>query len=226
MKKKLILCLFLLVVLLAISCEKKVYFNEYISECKYNVLTGQEGDFSINVNLTKKENPYTVNGICGEVRNIIEIFLYTPDNTLVYNIFFEESGKTLGGEMNYNSAKSRQELSFEYYNNEVQSIEFALQYNDTSLIITALSVIETTILTPENALNSLYLSNKEVFTNMTATGTFVGEIHIRLVFESDKCYYYIGVVNKTGKIFAYLLNAEDGTIIAQKEINYRTQLSN
>lgn len=225
MRKKLFLCLFLLVILFAVSCEKKVYFDGYISECKYNVLTGQEGDFSIKVNLTKKENPYTVDGVCGEVRNLIEIFLYTPDNTVVYDIFFEENGKTLGGEMNYNSSKSRQELCFEYYNNEVQSIEFALQYNDTSLIITALSVIETTLLTPENALNSLYLSNKEIFTNMSATGTFNGEIHIRLVFESGKCYYYIGVINPTGKIFAYLLNAQDGSIIAQKEINYRTQLT-
>ena len=225
MKKKLVLCLLLVVVIMLCACGKKVYFSNYISDCKYNVLAGTEGDFSIKVNLSKKENPYFVDGVCGSVRSLIEIFLYTPDNTLNYSVFFEENSIKLGGEMNFCSSKSRHELSFEYCNENLSSIDFVVQYDDSSLIIKATSLIENEIMTPDTALNTLFLKNKELFTNMTLNNEFAGEIHIRLLAEGGKCYYYIGIINTTGKIFAYLMNAQSGDIIAQKEINYRTQLS-
>jgi hypothetical protein len=104
-------------------------------------------------------------------------------------------------------------------------MDFVISYGENSFMITASSIIETKIISPDSALNCLYLANKDLFSNLSLSGNFDAEIHIRLLSESEKCYYYIGVVNKTGKIFAYLLNAENGEIIASKEINYKTHLA-
>ena len=54
------------------------------------------------------------------------------------------------------------------------------------------------------------------FDTLTDKNGFVGEIYLRLICE-DSPYYYIGLIEKNGKIRAYLLDAESGKVLAKRE---------
>lgn len=50
---------------------------------------------------------------------------------------------------------------------------------------------------------------------MTDANGFAGEIYLRLIYE-DVPYYYVGIIDREGRIFALLVDSEDGKILAKR----------
>ena len=71
-------------------------------------------------------------------------------------------------------------------------------------------------LSPKGCLQKLQESEGELFSSLTDKYGFTGEIYLRLLYE-DAPYYYVGVIERTGKIHAFLLNAKTGKILAKRE---------
>ena len=64
--------------------------------------------------------------------------------------------------------------------------------------------------------NKLKEKDPSAFEGLTKDNAFVGEIYLRLICENAP-YYYIGLIEKNGNIQAYLLNSENGKILAKRE---------
>ena len=65
-------------------------------------------------------------------------------------------------------------------------------------------------------LQNLQKTESELFSSLTDEYGFAGEIYIRLIFE-ERPYYYLGVIDRNGKITAFLLSAETGKILAKRQ---------
>ena len=224
MKKIVISVLILTLSVIFCACSNKNGLESNISENRYNILKGEKDGISVRAHFVCRESPYSLDGIRGEMVELLEIFLTAPDNTCEYTVSFDDGGKTYGGQLNYSSVKRQHDLTVPFKKKQLSFIDLAVTFDGSTSLIRLDSVIIEPILTPAAALESLNEGKKEFFDNMTVDSRFDGEIHIRLLEEGEKCYYFIGLVNKTGKIFAFLMNAKSGVVIAQKEINYRTKL--
>ena len=58
-------------------------------------------------------------------------------------------------------------------------------------------------------------AEKETIANMTQNGAFGGEFYVRLL-RRDKNYYYVGIIDTSGKTVSLLLDGESGEVLARR----------
>ena len=91
-----------------------------------------------------------------------------------------------------------------------------IKYAESQTELTAVSILTPSTLSPQAALNKIQVEKGEVFSSLTDKYGFAGEIYLRLLFE-DAPYYYIGIIDRQGNCTAFLMNAETGKILAERQ---------
>ncbi len=211
----LFLLLFCLPFLLS-ACKQKLNYFDYVSELRSNVFIAQTEEFSLRIYAVNKEAPYVPDGIPQAVSPRVEVYLVAPEGNKTTNITFQIDEKSYGGEMSYDNVKC------EYYYSQTldvsarNAIDCLVKYGDKEVQLRAASVVTKNTLPPETVLDQLLQARPEPFTALTDEYGFAGEIYLRLIYE-DAAYYYVGVIDRTGKINAFLINAETGKILAHRE---------
>lgn len=191
------------------------YFD-YVSELRSNILVAESNEYLLKVYAIEKEYPYSADGIKRETSTRAEIFFSAPTGDKSCRISFSLDGKTYDSEASYDNVKAEYFLSEPADFSSVKSLEFTIRYGDENLLLTAKSVKTDKTLSPRQVLTKLKENAPSVFENLTYDKKFVGEIYLRLICE-DAPYYYIGLIEKSGKVQAYLLHSESGKILAKRE---------
>ena len=195
------------------GCSRQVNYGGYVSEKRSDTFVYQDDDVTIKLHCTAKEQPYNTDGICGDVTDLIEIFVTLPKNPQELTV----NCGGLGGEMNYQATQNGYSLWFTAPPFDKKSVEVTLIADGESKSYTALTVRYDGVMSCEQALSCVIEHDKTYFDALTSNGLFDGEIFIRLLYD-DGCYYYVGVCDKQKKIKAYLVDGERGKIIATKEL--------
>ena len=210
-------CLLLLFLLLtsAYACEKSVDYFTYVSELRNNIFLAEKDGFSLRIYSVVKESPYAADGIVRETSARTEIYLLTPDNTQNYNLQVHMDGKAYGGELSYDNVKSEYYLFFTLNIATQTEIRCTLTYQNTQVEFAAKSVLNADMVAPNTILKAVYVYDTALFESMTDKYGFKGEIHLRLLYE-DAPYYYVGIINRDGEIYAFLVNATTGKVLAKR----------
>ena len=213
-----IFCFLLLLCLCAClcSCKQEIDYFNYVSELRNNVFLASDNEFSLRIYSVVKESPYSADGVPRETNTRTEIWLVAPSGDQECNLSFEMNGEIYGGEMSYDNVKAEYYLSCNVGVSTLSSLTCSIIYGETTRELTAQSIVSSTTLSPEAALQKLVLSEGELFTAMTDKYGFAGEIYLRLIYE-DSPYYYVGVIDRKGKTNAFLINATSGKILARRE---------
>jgi hypothetical protein len=214
LKTFLLLIIFLAVAIFS-SCKKEFDYLPYVSELRSNILLTKTEDFSVRIYAVKKENPYTPDGIPHEGNTRIEVYVSAPEGKDACRFFFTFDGQEYGGEMSYDNVKAEYFYACTLDVSKVQSLPCRIEYGAQTLNLTALSIRQDNTLSAEEILKKLKNAEGELFENMTDKYGFAGEIYIRLIYEENP-YYYVGIIDKEGKINAFLLNAQTGKILAKR----------
>ncbi len=211
----LFLCLFCLFPLLS-GCKQKIEYFRYVSENRSNVFLAENDDFSLKVYSVTREIPYLSDGIPKELSTLTEVRLTAPSGEESYEIEFTVQGKTYGGEIGYDNVRSEYFFSCTLDSSKENIIPFKIKFGDTVVELNAQSVRTQATLTPKAVLSKIRIQEPELFESMTDKYGFKGEIYLRLIYE-DAPYYYVGVIGRDKKTYAFLLNAETGKILAKRE---------
>ncbi len=202
--------------LLSFGCAQKIDYFDYVSELRSNIFLAETEEFTLKVYAVEKESPYAADGIKQETSPRFEARLLAPSGERNVTLSFTVGTQSYGGDMAFDNVRQ------EYYYfctldvAEQSSIPCRLQFGEKELSMTAVSVLKTECLSPKDALTTLTKEKAELFQSMTDKYGFAGEIYLRLIYE-DSPYYYIGVIDRTGKINAFLLNATTGKVLARRE---------
>lgn len=205
-----LVCLTLTVFLPA--CGTSVDYYAGVSELRTNIYLYEEDEFSFKIYISERETPYASDGIKGNVTPVIELYYtpaVTPDEA-------EVSLEGLGGEMSYLSVSKSFYLSFTGKDFGKDKVSVTLTTDGKEKTFEAVSVLYDGVITPREALSCVIEYDKNTFENLTENNAFRGEIYIRLLFDQG-CFYYIGVCDKQSNVSAYLVNGENGRIIAEKK---------
>lgn len=215
--RKLLYTLALLFLLFPLSaCKKSVNYNDYISELRSNIFLAKAEDFSLRIYSVCKEIPYATDGIPHQSSPRTEVFLVAPEGNKICNLTFRIDGKEYGGEMSYDNVRAEYYFSCTLDVSGYTRIECDLLYDEKEIPLSALSVRNGQTLAPKSVLAMLVKEENALFKSMTDKYGFSGEIHLRLIYE-DAPFYYIGVIDRTGKINAFLINAQTGRILAKRQ---------
>ena len=198
------------------SCKKNEDYFSYLSEYRSNLFLAETEEFSVRIYALEKEHPFIADGGVGEKTKRAEVYITAKDGSESCKVTFHGNGNQYGGEASYDSVKREYFYSCAADLSTAASIPLALQFGDTVYEVTAHSIKQADTLSGEQILMCLQEQEVDLFRSLTDKNGFLAEIHLRLLYE-EAPYYYIGIVEKTGKITAFLMDAATGTILAKRE---------
>jgi hypothetical protein len=214
--KSLFLLLFILFIATLTGCKKDFDYTPYISELRSNVLLAKTENFALRIYAVYKENPYHPDGIPREGNTRIEVHLTAPDGKETYHLYFTFDGREFGGEMSYDSVKAEYFFSCTLDISKAETLPCRIEYDGNTITLNARSILQENTLSAKEVLTALQTAEGELFSSLTDKYGFAGEIHIRLIYEENP-YYYVGVIDRNGKVNAFLLNAQTGKVLAKRE---------
>lgn len=198
------------------SCQKTIDYYDYVSECRSNIFLAETDEFSFRAYALVRETPYNSDGVVMQTAPRFETYFIAPSGDKECTLTFRVNGKEYGGDMSYDNVKAEYYYFCSLDVSTATEIDVSILYGETSLSLTAKSVLQDDILSPKVALEKLCLAEKQFFTDMTDEYGFAGEIYLRLLYEDDP-FYYVGVIGKDGKTTAFLLNAKTGKVLAKRQ---------
>ena len=163
-----------------------------------------------------KESPYSPDGIPRETFSRLEAYLSTPEGNKTTNITFQIGEQAYCGEMSYDMVRGEYYYACPIDASMQSSLRCFIKYGDEEKELTANSVLTESTIKPQDALKKLQTEKTELFSSLTDKYGFAGEIYLRLIFEGSP-YYYIGVMDRNGNCNAFLMNAETGKILAERQ---------
>ncbi len=195
------------------GCGKQANYLDFVSEKRSNIYLYSNDGFEIKIHLSERENPYSADGIKGEMSSFCEIFVTLPEN----HDDVEISVAGISGQMNYKAVENCYYLSQSGGNISGETVKVTLSYNGESAEYTAVSVLYDGVISCEDAVKCVLDHDKELFKSLTQRDIFLGEIFVRLLYD-EGCYYYVGVCDRDKKISAFLVDGVRGNIIATKQL--------
>lgn len=194
------------------GCAKSVDYYSYISELRTGIYVYEEDGLSLKIYYSQKESPYVADGIKSEMNAVCEVFLTCTNTPAEAEVNVD--GK--GGEMNYRAVEKSFYLSFPAEDAKKDKLNIKLVIDGKEKQFEADSVLYDGVIDARTALDCAMEYDRGTFDNLTDGSHFDGEIYIRLLFDNG-CFYYVGVCDKQGDISAYLIDGENGRIIAERK---------
>ena len=198
------------------GCTKNaVDYTDYISENRYNIYLYSDGGTEIKIYCSEKESPFVADGIKGNINALTEIYLQFDEG---FDEVYVTSPSFTGGEASYLTVKGCWYLSFSGYRDE-DGIELTVTCDGESRDYTLETILYDGVMSAEETLQYAVDYDGATFESLKRNGIFYGEIFLRLLYDAGKCYRYVGVCDRDGKIKAYLLDGETGRVIAERDYN-------
>lgn len=209
-------CIFIFSFVLSFgSCKKSVDYFSYVSELRDNIFIAETEEYSLRSYSVVKETPYHADGIAMDASRRIEAYFIAPQGDKNCKIGFTLNGKSYGGDMSYDNVKAQYFWTCTLDVSKCSNLDFSIEYGEEALHFNAKSILNGTELSPDVILQNVAKENAEIFSNLTDKYGFAGEIYIRLIYE-ENAYYYVGIIDRTGKIYAFLINAVTGKVLAKR----------
>ena len=211
--------IFLILLLLCTlsSCKQEMDYFPYVSELRSNVFLAETNGFSLRVYAVTKESPYRPDGIPRERNTRLEAYLTAPEGNKTCRIFLSIDGQDFQGEMSYDGIKAEYFFSCSADVSQMSTLPCRIEYNGKTVALNAFSIRQNDTLSAQEILKTLQGLEVDLFTSLTDSYGFAGEIYIRLIYEENP-YYYVGVIDRKGKVNAFLLNAQTGKLLAKRTV--------
>lgn len=198
---------------LLVSCKHSPDYFSYVSELRSDLFTASAEEFSLTLTCVSRESPYANDGIKAPLGDSIEITLEGDKSEYDVYLLGEEK---IGGEMSFRNTRGDFYFSQGVKSFPEGSVTLRVEWEDSTREIVATSVKTEKTLSPRAALDYALNTEKATLERMNVNGKFAGEFYVRLL-RRDENYYYVGIVDRSGKLISLLLNGESGEVLARHE---------
>lgn len=202
------------------ACNKKDTLDNYVSELKSDVFIGESQTYSLKASYGYKEHPFNHDGISAEkvykltikiVKGVIDGANYTVCLTL--------NEKDFNSQFKLDPVSNVHTASIEIDNFNLKEFDLTIQSASKSETVKLKSIVPKNAITYSQALQSLSEKQKDLISNYTdENGTFLGEIHARILVKNEQPYWYIGLVSKDKNLKALLVDGLNGEVLAIREV--------
>lgn len=198
------------------ACAKKINYYDYVSELRSNIFLAEEENFSLRAYALFKESPYAMDGIPKSPSPRMEAYMIAPNGANTCTISFEYQGENYKGEMSYDNVKGEYFFACNVDVSEATELHFEIEYGERKIPLRATSIKTNDMLSPKNILSMLEECEQELFLSLTDKYGFSAEIYLRLIYEGAP-YYYVGIIERSGNVHAFLIHAKTGKILAKRK---------
>ena len=202
------------------GCSAQADLCDYVSEYRSDIYMGTQGEYSVFASYSQREYPYTADGNVGDLSEIFEIALTAPDNTKTYSVSYSVGGKDYSAELSFDSVRLVHRCSQTIPAPSETTISFTISIADDAdaepVSVTAASIKTEKTLKLADLLEKVLAAESDRFAALTSGRSFAGELYVRLLYDNDRCFYYVGLIDRSGSTYAMLADAETGEIIATR----------
>lgn len=217
-KKVLAIIVILVVVMASISCKDSVDLSIYVSELRSAIYEGKDNNVTLTVYAEEREDPFIIDGFVGELKKVLIVKLQSEGRSIdSASVLLSFDGVSCEGDFEYSPLNGK--YCTEIFVEKLPSspvINAVFKCGEESVNLELKTQVNNGNLSYSEVLDSVrkYDSNtvKELFDNTNVST----EIHIRLISDKNKNYYYVGFSEKSGKIYAYLVDGVSGEVLAKK----------
>ena len=206
------------VTIISSSCKNSVDLTVYVSELRSGIYECESDEFTLTVLVEEREDPFIADGFVGTIKKVLTVKLepknHSLDNAIVSLSF---DGYNVEGDFIYSpiSGKYVAEI-FTQKLPETPTISATIKSGENSYSLEVKTKVVSGNLSYTEILEKVREKDGKRVDELFNTTNVCTEIHIRLISEKNKNYYYVGFTNKSGKIYAYLVDAKTGEILAEK----------
>ena len=218
MKKTIILLVAFCLLFFVSSCKNEVDLEMYLSEKRTQAYFVKSEDYSLTVYGEEREDPFISDGYVGSVKKYITVRLEDYQKSLDdASVTISFDGISLTGKFEYGPLNGKFCTELETEKLPSSSEITATVKNGGEEKTLTLSGCLATEIDYKTALSSVSKTAKTEIENMLNTTSSL-EVRLRIILEEDRIYYYVSLIDKTGKTLAYLVDGSNGEILASKTI--------
>ena len=201
------------------ACSDTDALKASVSEYRSNIYMGTQENYSVFAAWSTREYPYVSDGNVGEMSDLFEVTLSAADNTVTYSVEYTVDGKEYSLQLSFDSVRMVHTCSLSLPEPKESTIAFKVlgDEKETLAEITAESIRSEEVLSLEKLLAAVQESEKNRIASMMRGSEFCGEIYVRLLYENEQCYYYVGLIDRDGGCYSLLADAVTGEIVATRE---------
>jgi hypothetical protein len=199
------------------ACNTQPDYLSYVSELRRDVFIGEKDNFCVVVYAGMKESPALFDGIKQNTTLCLGFKIIQKEETgSQLTVKFTINNKNYTAPLTFNPVKSTLFCEVEVSALPEESLEVEICYGDKSTVITAASQLNENTISYTKALESAVKKGADFLKDHTKKGVLQAEIVIRLLCERGKNYYYVGFICEKGLKKAYIIDGENGEVIAEK----------
>ncbi len=207
-----------LVLFFSISCKENVDLSIYVSGLRVGIYEGVTDEYKITVYSETRESPFLLDGFVGENKNFLTIKLDKETGSCDgVSVLISYDDYSCNGVFDYNPLNGKFTCEIEVPKLPTNSnILATIKSEELEKSCELLTQKQASTIDYKTALNSLKKAEPDLIKELFENTNVATEIHVRLIAEEGKNYYYIGLVQKDGKIKAFLVDGKEGKILAQR----------
>lgn len=202
------------------SCSKEIDLSCYVSQLRQDIYIGENDEYKLTVYQEKRENPFVADTFIGNLENhlIVKIESKTQSVDGVSASFCIDD-KEYKGNFVFNPITNKFALDIvvEKFCSQ-KEIEINLYKDTETQTIQVKSMLFEKTKSYDEVLKSVSKHDKNLINRLFKGNKVIAEIHIRLLYDDDKNYYYVGFVESDKKTTCYLVDGQTLQVLATKNV--------
>ncbi len=218
MKKIICLICTIFMFLAVLSCKAEVDLTAYISELRENIFVAETEGVKVTVYAERREVPFIADSYVGELKNVLIVKLENQNEmTDDASIEISYDKITKNGDFKYHPIGGKYITTIEVDKLPKNAqINAKLKCNGKEQDLLLVSTVSANSISFKEALNAVRKHDKKTTQKIFESGKVEAEIHVRIMADGERNYYYVGFVDKSGNTTAYLVDGKSGEILATK----------
>lgn len=217
-KKILSIIVLLVVVTASISCKESIDLSIYVSELRSAIYEGEQENIKLTVYAEERENPFIIDGFVGEIKKVLIVKLQAEGRSIdSASVSLSFDGFNFDGDFEYSPLNGK--YCTEIFVNELPSspvINAVFKCGEESVNLELKTLVNNDNLSYKEVLDAVKKHDSQTVKELFGGTNVSTEIHIRILSDKNRNYYYVGFSEKSGKIYAYLVDGVSGEVLAKK----------
>ena len=218
--KKIVATLIIITSLLFVSsCKNEIDLSMYLSQNRTSVYTALSENYTVTLYGEEREDPFLSDGFVGTIKKFVTVRIEDCKKSLDdASVTLSYDGLTLKGNFEYSPLNGKYITEFEVESLPSQNEISLVIKNDGEECNLTLSGYNLSNSNYKSALQTVSVASSDYFNKLKSNGSYLMEVRLRTIYQEDRIYYYVSIIDKQGKTLAYLVDGESFEILASKTI--------
>ena len=209
-----------------VGCGKtnKIDFNNHLIEIRNNLFAGQDETYYATVCTGEREQEYALDGVINEFTPFGIVTISRLDNESLrqesYPFTLIVNGENINGSLEKSPYDNTYSADIEQVIADDAEITLELVLDGTNFSQSLTNVSKDFAITKDNAITIACDELKDSIKNLSKEEGSLSEAFVKILKdysgESNRYYWYVGIISPEGKTSGVLIDASTGDVISKK----------